>query len=108
MNEYSVLWTAPARKDLKDIVNYIAVNNKINALKILERIEEKVNKLKTFPKSGRIVPELENFNLLTYHEIIESPWRIIYRIEKENVYIITIIDGRRNLEDLLIKKIFTN
>lgn len=108
MNEYSVLWTAPAHKDLKDIVNYIAVNNKINALKIFERIEEKVNKLKTFPKSGRIVPELEYFNLLTYHEIIENPWRIIYRIEKEKVYIITIIDGRRNLEDLLVKKIFTN
>jgi len=108
MNEYSVLWTAPARKDLKDIINYIAANNKINAFKILERIEEKVNQLKTLPKSGRIVPELKLFNLLTYHEIIESPWRIIYRIDKEKVYIITIIDGRRNLEDLLIKKALSN
>jgi hypothetical protein len=59
-----------------------------------------------FPERYRIVPELEKYGYLVYREIIVEYWRIIYKIENNYVYIMLVIDGRRNLEDLLLKKIF--
>jgi len=59
-----------------------------------------------FPARHRIVPELEKYGYFIYREIIVGYWRIIYKIENNYVYIMLVIDGRRNLEDLLLKKIF--
>ena len=56
------------------------------------------------PEKGRIVPELEFFHIRTYREIIESPWRIIYRIEEQKAHILAVIDGRRNVEDILLQR----
>ncbi len=105
MNEYNVLWAAPAREDLYEIFDYIAIENSNTALKILDRIEEKVNQLNMFPRRGRIVPELEKHNCFIYREIIETPWRIVYKIEDNNVFIISVMDGRRNINDLIIKRV---
>lgn len=91
--------------DLSEIIEYIAFEDKTLAMKILEKIEEQVIRLELLPKSGRFVPELKTFNFLTYREIIFSPWHIIYKVEKEQVLIISVLDSRRNLEDLLLKKL---
>jgi plasmid stabilization system protein ParE len=103
VKEYLVLWTEPAHEDLFEIIEYISVENKSNALKILKRIEDRVNQLNIFPNLGRVIPELEPFNILTYKEIIETPRRIIYKIANEKIYIISVLDGRRNVDELLIK-----
>lgn len=105
MESYSILWTTHAREDLFEIIEYIAFDNKPLALNILNQIEEKVTQLEIFPNRGRVVPELKAFNFFTYREIILSPWRIIYKIEADVVYIISVLDGRRNIEDLLMKKL---
>lgn len=70
--------------------------------------EEKIDTLKTFPEQGRIVPELEKQNIVDYRELIEGNYRIIYAIQGDTVIIHTIIDSRRNLEDLIIKKLMRN
>ena len=101
--KYFVKWTAPAREDVNEIIDYISKNNMNYAVKILDNIEENVKKLDTFPESYRIVPELEKYGYLMYREIIVEYWRIIYKIENNYVYIMLVIDGRRNLEDLLLK-----
>jgi plasmid stabilization system protein ParE len=46
--------------------------------------------------------------LLTYREVVFPPWRIIYKIDKQQVVIISVLDSRRNLEDLLLKKLLLN
>jgi toxin ParE1/3/4 len=104
-NKYSIKWTEIARDDLEEIIEYIAVEDEERALVILDRIEKKVNELYNFPKKGRYIPEFELYNIFTYKEIIESPWRIIYKIDSNIVYIMSILDGRRNIEDILIKRI---
>jgi hypothetical protein len=43
-------------------------------------------------------------NIKAYRQITENPWKIIYRIDGKIVNVLTIIDSRRNLQDLLIKK----
>ena len=105
MEQYRILWSTQAKEDLFEMIEYIAFEDKIMALKILEKIEEKVTPLELFPNRGRIVPELKAFNFLAYREIFLSHWRIIYKIEQEVVYIISVLDGRRNIEDLLMKKL---
>lgn len=76
--------------------------------KLLSAIEGKIINLKSFPEQGRIVPELEEQNIIYYREIIEGNYRIIYAVQDEIIIIHTIIDSRRNLEDLIIKKLMRN
>ncbi|MBK5243883.1 MAG: type II toxin-antitoxin system RelE/ParE family toxin [Eubacteriaceae bacterium] len=105
MEQYKILWSNQAKEDLFEIIEYIAFDDKSLALKILDKIEEKVAQLELLPMRGRIVSELKAYNFLTYREILLSPWRIIYKIEADKVYIISVLDGRRNIEDLLMKKL---
>jgi plasmid stabilization system protein ParE len=103
--KYFVKWTAPAREDVNEIIDYITKTNENYAGKILDKkIEENVKKLDIFPERYRIVPELEKYGYLLYREIIVEYWKIIYKIENNFVYIMLVIDGRRNLEDILLKK----
>jgi toxin ParE1/3/4 len=104
--KYFVKWTAPAREDIDEIIEYISKTNNNYAVKILDNIEKNVRKLDMFPERHRIVPELEKYGYLLYREIIVEYWRVIYKIENHFVYIMLVIDGRRNLEDLLLKKMF--
>jgi plasmid stabilization system protein ParE len=57
--KYTVWWAAPARDDVNEIVDYIEKTNEVYAVKVLDNIEKNVEKLKEFPKSYRIVLELD-------------------------------------------------
>ncbi len=74
---------------------------------IFTTIKTKCNELNKFPKTGRIIPELNKFNIKIYRELVISPWRVMYRIEKHNVIIPAVIDGRRNIVDILLNRILT-
>ena len=101
-----IIITENAKIDLNEIVTYITENNSHDiALKNYKKIKDRINYLKDFPESGRIVPELNRLNIIKYREIIVAPWRIIYFFEKEIVYILHVIDGRRNIDDIIINKI---
>jgi len=102
---YKVFITHSAEEDLKEIVDFIAEEEPGIALKILDKLELRIRSLIELPDRGRIVPELKAKDILTYREIIESPWRIVYSIIEDTVYILFVIDGRRNVNDLFLKKL---
>ncbi|MDR1803039.1 MAG: type II toxin-antitoxin system RelE/ParE family toxin [Treponema sp.] len=102
---YHIKWAAPAREDINEIIDYISQTNINYAIKILDKIEDNVKQLDMLPERYRIVPELERYGYFLYREMIVDYWRIIYKIENNFVYIMLVIDSRRNLEDLIIKKI---
>ena len=104
-DRYTVQMTQPAKRDLAEITRYIARNNPQTALKITDRIEAKINALDHFPERGAYIPQLLEENIKEYRQIIESPWKIIYKIDDEIVRILAIIDSRRNLKDILIEKL---
>jgi plasmid stabilization system protein ParE len=104
-DNFFIRWAAPAREDLDEIIEYIAQTNIIYAVKVLDKIEIAVKNLDVLPKRGRIVPELEKYGYILYREIIVDYWRIMYKIENDIVYIMAVIDGRRNVEDIIMKKI---
>ena len=105
MNKYSVLWTKTAEQDLGNILDYIAQDSPDRALEILHMIRTSASALTSMPERGRIVPELKVHGISTYRELVISPWRMIYRTEGKSVIILTVIDGRRNLEDILLDRL---
>ena len=101
---YQVFWTQTAQQDLKRIIEYIDAESKIQARKVYQAIKQEATNLLQMPLRGRIVPELRYYGILTYRELINPPWRIIYKTEKDRVWVLAVIDGRRNVEDILLDR----
>ena len=104
MSARDIIWTEPALNDFKELIDYIANDSVVTAIKQYERIKESAGKLEDFPERGRIIPELLHENIVKYREIIITPWRLMYRIDGKKVLILALIDGRRNIEDILMKR----
>lgn len=102
--EYQVFWTQSAQQDLKKIIEYFAADNEIEAKRIYLIIKQKADDLRQMPLQGRIVPELRYNSILIYRELISPPWRIIYKTEENKVWVLAVIDGRRNVEDILLDR----
>ena len=62
--KYQVEWAAIAQYDLKQIIDYIAIDSPDNASRILQKIKQKVSDLYTMPDRGRIVPELKEQGII--------------------------------------------
>ncbi|MBN1363441.1 MAG: type II toxin-antitoxin system RelE/ParE family toxin [Syntrophaceae bacterium] len=103
--KYTVEWAAVAESDLQRIIDYIATDSPGNALQVFKRIRQKTSNLYTFPERGRIVPELQGQGINIYRELIVAPWRIIYRISDKTVFVLSVIDSRQNVEDILLNRL---
>ncbi|MEA3513201.1 MAG: type II toxin-antitoxin system RelE/ParE family toxin [Campylobacterota bacterium] len=105
MKKFEVIWTKSAQFDLELIIEYIKTDNLNIAKKIFSEIKKECNDLYFFPERKRIVPELQQIGILKYREIIYKRWRIIYKIDTANVYILLVVDSSRNLEDILFQRL---
>ena len=103
--KYQVIWTDVAEIDLINVLEYIAHDSPSNALKVLKKIKERASSLNQSPKRGRIIPELKDFGIMQYRELIIAPWRIIYRISEKKVLVLSVLDSRQNVEDILLKRL---
>ena len=103
--KYKVEWAAVAESDLKQIIYYMAADGPGNALQILKKIRQKASSLYAFPERGSIVPELQDQGIHIYRELIVAPWRIIYRISDGTVFVLSVIDSRQNIEDVLLNRL---
>ncbi len=102
---FRVLWTETAIRDLESLVSYIARDAPINADKVLAQVQARAESLHTVPECGRHVPELLRHGLAIWRELIVKPYRILYRIEEQTVYVLAVLDSRRDLEDVLLERL---
>ncbi len=102
---YGVIWSDIAEKDLIDIAEYISADSPSTALKSFKNVKQKASKLYSFPERGRVVPELRDQGIVQYRELIISPWRVIYRISEKSVYVLSVLDARQNIEDILLRRL---
>ena len=102
---YKIAWARVAENDLKEIIDYIAIDSPANALKIFRKIKKKASSLYTMPERCRIVPELKDQGILQYRELIVPPWRIIFRLAEIKIYVLSVLDSRQNIEDVLLKRL---
>ena len=102
---YPILWSPNAIRDLDEIVTFTADNRGADAAEQLYlRIVSRVERLSTNPKRARLVPELLDIGIRAYRELILSPYRILFRVQDRVVAILGILDGRRDLAELLIQR----
>lgn len=102
---FDVQWTDTAQHDLTSIVRHIAADDVAAARGVADRLRRKAANLTAFPSRGRIVPELKTVGVLQYRELIERPWRIVYRIERDAVFVIAVLDSRRDMETVLLERL---
>lgn len=105
MQKYQIIWTKSAEFDLESIIEYIKNDSVERAKKIFYEIKEACEKLDAFPNRSRIVPELQQIGMMEYKELIHKRWRIIYKIDVTNVYILLVVDSSRNLEEILFQRL---
>lgn len=102
---YRVLWTQSAQLDLARMIEYIAKDSEANSKKLYRTVVHKAENLWQLPLQGRIVPELMDFGVEFYRELIISPWKLVYKVETERVLVLAVFDGRRNVEDVLFERL---
>ena len=84
-----------AKDDLRRIKRFIAPDAPRTALAFVRRLKTYVNRLKSFPESGSVVPELNDEDI---REILFGSYRIIYRIAPDEVHILTVFHSARLLD----------
>lgn len=87
-----VLWSAKARRDLREIFARRSEFSEAAARALLVRLREAPQKLADFPDAGRVIPEFDNAFL---RELIESDFRIMYERFPDRVEIFAVAHGRR-------------
>lgn len=102
----AVLLTDGAEQDLESIYDYIAeFDCKAKADHVLDRLLEVVESLSTFPERGTYPKELVALGIRDYRQTVFKPYRVIYRVMGQTVYIYVIADGRRDMQSLLARRL---
>jgi toxin ParE1/3/4 len=91
-----VRWTDRARQRLKLIHDHIAKDAPLVAPTVIERLVRRSIQIGEFPRSGRKVPEYQRDDV---REILEHPYRILYRIKHDCIDVIAVMHYRQLLPD---------
>ncbi|MEW5926841.1 MAG: type II toxin-antitoxin system RelE/ParE family toxin [Gemmatimonadota bacterium] len=87
-----LVWTRPALEDVQEIRAYIARDSQRYARIVAERLVAAVERLPDHPLSGRVVPEVGQSTL---REVIEPPYRIVYRVRAELLEVLAVVHSAR-------------
>lgn len=103
---YEVLLTRGAEQDLESIHDYIAEFDCVaNADHVLDRLMEVVGSLARFPELGSYPKELLALGIKEYRQTAFKPYRVIYRVVASQVVIYLIVDGRRDMQSVLARRL---
>lgn len=91
-----VIWTRPARDDLKQIHDFIKKDSAFYAKKIVADILAGSESLTELPRLGRVVPEIGDEHI---REIPIHAYRLMYEIRGDATYILALVHKRRNFTD---------
>ena len=102
---YRIRWAPVAFQDLDEIIDYIAAQDGPDvAVSVFAKIKTRIRTLLSHPGRCRVVPELKSVGVTEYRELIVSPYRVFFRIDGRDVGIIGVLDGRRDLEETLVRR----
>jgi len=103
---FEVFLTADAVRDIEEIYQYIARHDAPGkAQNVLTKIEKTFESLSKSPERGAYPKELLSLGIREYREIFFKPYRLLYRIIGNRVYILIIVDGRRDMQSLLERRL---
>ncbi len=90
-----VIWSQPAKADLRAIHDYIAHNSRYYAKKVTQDIRGKTDILEELPNAGRKVPE---FNDEHVRELSLYSYRIVYEVKEQGIFVLAVVHKRRDLK----------
>ena len=91
-----VVWSERALADVRGIYEYVVHTSPVYAEALVDRILARTEQLAAHPESGRMVPEVERPEI---RELLEGPYRILYRLEAGGVSVLAVIHARRVLPE---------
>ena len=95
--DLEVKWSPEAIEDLESIAEYIARDSEYYARAVITEILSVSRNICDFPLIGRVVPEIGD-------EVIRErfiySYRLVYRVEPEQILIVAVIHGKRLLENV--------
>ena len=91
-----VIWSKPARDDLRAIHSHIALDSRVYARKVVTDIVDRVDRVAGMPEIGRIVPEMHDTAI---REIFVHSYRIIYQICEIELLVLAVVHGHRSFEN---------
>jgi toxin ParE1/3/4 len=104
--KYEVRITEVALSDLYAIYKYVAINDSPGkAEHLIDNIHKAMTSLETMPARGNYHPEMHRLGITDFREIFFKPYRIVYETKEKTVFIHAVIDGRRNCEALLQRRL---
>jgi toxin ParE1/3/4 len=103
---YGVRVLGEAEEDLFEIHTYVAEKDSPSKAEALfDRLQRACESLAVYPARGRVSPELKSIGVFLYRELLVLSYRIFYRIEGRTVYVYAILDGRRDLSEILHERL---
>jgi len=103
---HAVLLTAGAEQDLEEIYDYVAESDSpAKADYLLTRLLEAADQLAAFPERGSLPKELQALGVREYRQTFFKPYRLIYRVLGNKVFIYVIVDGRQDMQSLLQRRL---
>jgi toxin ParE1/3/4 len=94
---YKIHVTATAQADLEQIYCYIAQDSPNEAGRFITQIEKAMVSLATLPERHALIPENQFFGT-DYRHLTYKKYRIIYRVAKNEVFILRIFQGSKLLD----------
>jgi plasmid stabilization system protein ParE len=94
-----VHWTDNAIVHLQDIYDYISRDSHFYAERMIDRLTGRSLQIASFPFSGRMVLEYLSEDI---REVIEGPYRLIYRIRQDQIDVLAVVHGSRLLNNPIV------
>lgn len=95
-----IIWSPLAVEQARDIASYIALDKPSAAESWINEIFDCVERLKQFPESGRVVPEIKRNDM---REIVQGSYRVIYKITDKTIHVLVVKSYRQSLKEDEIK-----
>ncbi|MGB0681732.1 MAG: type II toxin-antitoxin system RelE/ParE family toxin [Magnetovibrionaceae bacterium] len=103
---HKVSLSGPAKRDIAGIYQYVAVNeSNAVAQKLASGLKAAIFSLAELPERGNIPKELDRLGLRDVREIHFKPYRILYETADDEVFILGVFDGRRDMRSLLMNRL---
>lgn len=97
-----VVRSVEAVEDLLSLLDHLMSTVGVEAaLAVDGRLAAAIESLDELSHRGRVVPELRVRGITSYRELLILPYRVIYRVEPREVWIVAVLDHRRDLDELL-------
>ena len=87
------------------VVHRIPTDAEQGADHVLDQLEALCDSLTELPRRGNRPEELRDLGIAQYLELHTGPYRLIYQIIGDDVVVHCVLDGRRDMESLLQRRL---